>query len=77
MGIIMNKIILPLVLLYGCTGVPHGVTPVSDFDLDRYLGKWYEVARLDHSFELHRKLGGMYMLAAWLNNMPTHWIGKQ
>ena len=25
--------------------------PVSDFELDRYLGTWYEIARLDHSFE--------------------------
>ena len=24
---------------------------VSSFDLDRYLGKWYEIARYDHSFE--------------------------
>jgi apolipoprotein D and lipocalin family protein len=38
-------------LLGGCTGVPDGVTPVRDFQLDRYLGKWYEIARLDHSFE--------------------------
>jgi apolipoprotein D and lipocalin family protein len=37
--------------LSNCTGIPEGVTPVKDFDLDRYLGKWYEIARLDHSFE--------------------------
>ena len=24
---------------------------ISTFDLDRYLGKWYEIARYDHSFE--------------------------
>ncbi len=41
---------LPLLLL-GCTGIPDKVQPVTGFDLDRYLGKWYEVARLDHSFE--------------------------
>ena len=35
----------------GCTGMPQNVTPVSDFDVDRYLGEWYEIARLDHSFE--------------------------
>ena len=39
------------VLLAGCTGLPAGVAPVGDFVLDRYLGKWYEIARLDHSFE--------------------------
>jgi len=25
--------------------------PVSDFDLNRYLGKWYEIARFQHRFE--------------------------
>lgn len=25
--------------------------PVSGFELNKYLGKWYEIARLDHSFE--------------------------
>jgi len=38
-------------LLAGCVGVPQGIEPVRGFDLDRYLGKWYEIARLDHSFE--------------------------
>jgi apolipoprotein D and lipocalin family protein len=38
-------------LLSGCLGYPQGVTPVDDFDVKRYLGTWYEIARLDHSFE--------------------------
>ena len=38
-------------LLAGCTGIPEGVRPVTGFQLDRYLGTWYEIARLDHSFE--------------------------
>lgn len=38
-------------LLGGCTGIPAGVTPVQPFDSGRYLGKWYEIARLDHRFE--------------------------
>jgi len=37
--------------LCGCLGMPVGVEPVTAFESDRYLGKWYEVARLDHSFE--------------------------
>lgn len=37
--------------LTGCLGVPDGIQPVAGFELDRYLGKWYEIARLDHSFE--------------------------
>ena len=42
---------LILTLLSGCTGSPDGVTVVTDFEIDRYLGTWYEIARLDHSFE--------------------------
>ncbi len=40
-----------LLLLAGCAGKPEGITPVSGFELNRYLGTWYEIARLDHSFE--------------------------
>lgn len=40
-----------VLLLTGCLGMPKDVAPVQNFDLDRYLGKWYEIARLDHSFE--------------------------
>lgn len=38
-------------LLSACTGVPDGIEPVSELDQSRYLGTWYEIARLDHSFE--------------------------
>jgi apolipoprotein D and lipocalin family protein len=37
--------------LAACTWIPDGIQPVGSFELDRYLGKWYEIARLDHSFE--------------------------
>lgn len=37
--------------LGGCLGIPEGVKPVKGFEIDRYLGTWYEIARLDHSFE--------------------------
>nr|BBJ02227.1 hypothetical protein YBY_00750 [Marinobacter nauticus] len=40
-----------LLLLAGCTGLPKGIEPVTGFDQNRYLGTWYEIARLDHSFE--------------------------
>lgn len=38
-------------LLSGCMGMPKGVTPVKEFEAQKYLGTWYEIARLDHSFE--------------------------
>lgn len=31
--------------------MPKGVEPVENFELQRYLGCWYEIARLNHSFE--------------------------
>ena len=40
-----------IALLAGCLGMPETVKPVSGFDAERYLGKWYEIASLDHSFE--------------------------
>lgn len=43
--------ILVVFVLTGCLGMPEKVTPVENFELNRYLGKWYEIARLDHSFE--------------------------
>lgn len=40
-----------MLMISACTGMPKNVSPVSGFDADRYLGTWYEIARLDHSFE--------------------------
>ena len=30
---------------------PPDIHPVENFDLSRYVGKWYEVARIEHRFE--------------------------
>ena len=42
---------LSVVFLAGCVGAPEHIQPVGEFELNRYLGTWYEIARLDHSFE--------------------------
>jgi len=47
----LTVLTLAALLLAGCTGVPDGITPVTNFEIKRYLGKWYEIARLDHRFE--------------------------
>lgn len=44
-------LVLVCLILSGCLGMPKGITPVENFDLDTYLGRWFEIARLDHSFE--------------------------
>jgi len=48
----MKKLsIILIIFLMGCVGIPDNVKPVDNFKLEKYLGKWYEIARLDHSFE--------------------------
>lgn len=43
--------LLLALLVGGCVTKPETVRPVEPFSLERYLGTWYEIARLDHSFE--------------------------
>lgn len=48
----MRRICLTLAfLLTACTSLPDNIQPVTNFEAGRYLGRWYEIARLDHSFE--------------------------
>lgn len=43
--------ILSFLFLTGCVVIPENVKPVQNFEIEKYLGKWYEIVRLDHSFE--------------------------
>lgn len=49
----MKKIFILLLIfpLLACLGVPENVTVVNGVNANQYLGTWYEIARLDHSFE--------------------------
>jgi len=38
-------------LLSGCGQKPEGAKTITDFNLQKYTGLWYEIARLDHRFE--------------------------
>ena len=44
-------LILGFLLLASCMGVPANVTVVDNVNASQYIGTWYEIARLDHSFE--------------------------
>ena len=44
-------VVLVSLVLVACVGKPADVKPVENFKVERYLGTWYEIARLDHSFE--------------------------
>lgn len=72
-----------LTSLPGCTGKPDNVTPVSPFVLERYLGQWYEIARLDHRFERGltdvtanyslREDGGVTVINRGFNSEDNEW----
>jgi len=51
MKYILSIFSIALVFTACATSTPPGVKVVKNFEVDRYLGKWYEIARLDHSFE--------------------------
>ncbi len=37
--------------LFSCATIPKGAVAVKPFDKERYLGQWYEIARLDFKYE--------------------------
>ena len=45
------RIVFISLLFFSCSTIPKGVTAVKNFDKTKYLGKWYEIARLDFRFE--------------------------
>ena len=48
----ISILLVTISLISACaTSPPKGAVPVTDFELSRYLGTWYEIARLDHGFE--------------------------
>lgn len=76
-------------IVSGCTGIPDGISPVIGFDVNRYTGTWYEIARLDHDFErdmshvtaeyiLHED-NGLRVINQGYNFKEKHWeraVGK-
>jgi len=86
--VIYSAVLLMLALaLPSCTGTPQGVTPVTPFKLERYLGQWHEIARLDHRFERGltdvtasysmRDDGGVNVLNRGFNAADNQWQQAQ
>jgi apolipoprotein D and lipocalin family protein len=42
---------LILAVLCACSTIPEGVQAVEPFEKEKYLGKWYEIARIDFKYE--------------------------
>lgn len=44
-------IIIIFISFTACSSIPKGVQAVTPFEKEKFLGKWYEIARLDYYFE--------------------------
>lgn len=81
----MKALVLTLcsLLLVGCAMTPKDISVVRGFELERYLGTWYEIARLDHRFERGlsrvsaeyrmRTDGGVDVLNRGFNQKTSSW----
>ena len=78
-------------IISSCKGQKNMIdkTVVKELDIDRYLGTWYEIARLDHSFERglekvtadysYRNDGGIKVVNRGFDPVKNKWkeaIGK-
>lgn len=43
--------VLSGILLMSCVTIPEGLEPVTGFEVERYMGKWYEIKRIDNRNE--------------------------
>lgn len=51
MKLVIGAFIACISLLYSYAFIPKGVEAVKGFDQKKYLGTWYEIARLDYKWE--------------------------
>src|SRR5579871_759245 len=58
-----------LVNIFSCVSIPKGAKAVSPFEQEKYLGTWYEIARLDFRFER-----GLEQVTATYSLRPDHLI---
>lgn len=80
-----------LTMLIGCSSntIPQGIEPITGFQAEKYLGTWYEVARINNHFEKNidqafanyslRDDGGMKVVNKGYNTETKQWqesIGK-
>jgi apolipoprotein D and lipocalin family protein len=86
----MKKLLLFLCLvLLACTGDDAKYKAITGFEAEKYLGTWYEIARLDHSFERGldkvyaeyslRENGGMKVINHGFDTKKQKWneaVGK-
>ncbi|WP_231459538.1 MULTISPECIES: lipocalin family protein [unclassified Pedobacter] len=65
-AILAASLAVIVVSMESCSvSIPKGATAVKPFQKDRYLGKWYEIARMDFKFEKN------------LNNVTATYTAKE
>lgn len=71
-------------LLTGCQMKPNNAQPIRNFEKEKYLGKWYEIARMDFRFERNleqttaeyslRKDGAIRVVNRGYNTKEHKWV---
>ncbi len=49
----MKKILIAIFgfMMFGCSSDNMDIATIPDFELEKYMGKWYEIARIDTRFQ--------------------------
>ena len=78
---------IAVLLLNSCSAIPKDAKPVDNFDLTRYLGTWYEIARFDFRFEKNLdntmaqysldKNGNVIVLNSGYNYVKDKWTSAE
>lgn len=81
--------VIAAIMFTSCASIPKGVKPVKPFDIKKYLGTWYEIARFDYRFEKNldnvtadyaiKKNGKIRVVNAGYNYKSEEWkssVGK-
>lgn len=84
-----NKLLVTMLLIglasifSSCASIPKNAKPVQNFDANRYLGTWYEIARFDFRFERNmdnttaqyslNKNGNITVLNSGFNYVENKW----
>ena len=79
--------VICLVSFSSCRSIPKGAEAVNNFDVNKYLGKWYEIARIDFRFERNlnnttaqyslRDNGDIKVINSGYNYVKKQWTQKE
>ena len=47
----ISIVLIVIFAMQSCRSIPQNASVITPFDKEKYLGKWYEIARIDFKFE--------------------------